>query len=397
MTVAEAVNLAGQLLDANRVSDAEGILEAVLKADPQCVDALHFMGMLHCRQGRVEEAIDSIRRALALAPQYAEAHFNLGNILRAVGRAEEAEQCFRRTLSLAPDLLEAHLALADVLRRAGRREEAAVHYERAVALDPSGAEANFQLGKIYYRLGRASDAAAIFRKWQLMDPQNPVAGHMVAATGGPAVTDRASDGYVRCEFDDFADTFDDVMKSLGYNAPQQIATALAERIAPTRQLDVLDAGCGTGLIGALVRPWARRLVGVDLSRGMIEHARGRRLYNDLITAELTAFVESTSLTFDVIVSADTFIYFGDLSAVFRGIGRCLRKGGLFIFSAEHLQDETVEAGYLLHPHGRYSQSEPYIRRCLSDAGLTTVGVTRSIIRMELKDPVAGLIVTAVKP
>jgi predicted TPR repeat methyltransferase len=397
MTLPEAVKLAGGLLDEHRLSEAERILAAVLQAAPQSVDGLHFMGLLRCQQGRAQEAIELIRTAVSLAPQYAEAHFNLGNILRAMGRGAEAQEAFGRTIELAPEMPEPCLSMADLLRRAGQRAEAVPSYLQALHLDPTLAEAHFQLGKIYYRLGRPSEAAATFRNWLASDPGNPVAQHMVGATGGPVIMDRASDGYVRCEFDDFADTFEEVMTTLGYDAPQQLADALAELVKPQEQLDVLDGGCGTGLVGAGVRPWARHLIGVDLSTGMIEHAGERGIYDELIVAELTAFVESTSSRFDLVVSADTFIYFGDLSAIFRGVGRCLRHGGYFIFSAEHLRDETVECGYLLQPHGRYSQSERYIRRCLADAGLTVVNVTQSIIRLELKEPVEGLIVTAMKP
>ena len=45
------------------------------------------------------------------------------------------------------------------------------------------------------------------------------------------------------------------------------------RLSPAKALDILDAGCGTGLCGPLLAPYARRLVGVDLSDGMLKHAR----------------------------------------------------------------------------------------------------------------------------
>ena len=40
-----------------------------------------------------------------------------------------------------------------------------------------------------------------------------------------------------------------------------------------KQLDVLDAGCGTGLCGPLLAPYARRLVGVDSPEAC---SRGRK-------------------------------------------------------------------------------------------------------------------------
>ena len=63
---------------------------------------------------------------------------------------------------------------------------------------------------------------------------------------------------------------------LGYAAPQ-ILRDLAEMVMPGReQLAILDLGCGTGLAGAVFKPLAARLDGVDLSPAMIEKARARK-------------------------------------------------------------------------------------------------------------------------
>ena len=58
----------------------------------------------------------------------------------------------------------------------------------------------------------------------------------------------------------------------------------------SRSLDVLDAGCGTGLCGPLIAPYARRLVGVDLSERMLDQARARNVYDELVRRELTAYL-----------------------------------------------------------------------------------------------------------
>jgi predicted TPR repeat methyltransferase len=62
----------------------------------------------------------------------------------------------------------------------------------------------------------------------------------------------------------------------------------------SHHLDVLDAGCGTGLCGAIVAPYARRLVGVDLSEGMLVHATSKNVYDSLIKAELTEYLRGTA-------------------------------------------------------------------------------------------------------
>ena len=53
---------------------------------------------------------------------------------------------------------------------------------------------------------------------------------------------------------------------------------------------MLDAGCGTGLCGPLIAPYARRLVGVDLSERMLAQARARDVYDELVKGELTAYL-----------------------------------------------------------------------------------------------------------
>ena len=64
--------------------------------------------------------------------------------------------------------------------------------------------------------------------------------------------------------------------------------------------NILDVGCGTGLCGALLSPYARRLVGVDLSDRMLDQARERNIYDELVKGELTAYLDGCRDAYDVI-------------------------------------------------------------------------------------------------
>jgi predicted TPR repeat methyltransferase len=87
---------------------------------------------------------------------------------------------------------------------------------------------------------------------------------MYAPTSGDKVPQRASAQYVSTFFDRFADSFDSTLERLDYAAPQLLYEALVQRVACGRSgLAVLDAGCGTGLCGALLRSTAKFLAGVD--------------------------------------------------------------------------------------------------------------------------------------
>ena len=111
---------------------------------------------------------------------------------------------------------------------------------------------------------------------------------MLAACSGRDVPARASDAFVEKTFDSFAASFDSKLASLAYRAPALVAEMLAHcGVNASRSLDVLDAGCGTGLCGPFLAPYARRLVGVDLSQGMLAKARARNAYDELAKSELT--------------------------------------------------------------------------------------------------------------
>jgi predicted TPR repeat methyltransferase len=99
--------------------------------------------------------------------------------------------------------------------------------------------------------------------------------------------------YVERLFDDYAAEFDQhLVDQLGYCAPQVLVRLV---LAQGRQAfdDVLDLGCGTGLCGPLLRPHARRLTGLDLSAGMLEVARERAVYDQLLQAELSEHLTRT--------------------------------------------------------------------------------------------------------
>src|SRR4029077_16423873 len=110
-------------------------------------------------------------------------------------------------------------------------------------------------------------------------------------------------------------------------------------------LDVLDAGCGTGLCGLLVAPYARQLVGVDLSEGMLDHARKKNVYDELVRGELTAYLQNRHDAFDLIVTADTLVYFGALEDVAVAAAGALRSGGRVVFTVEEATDDDAPSTY----------------------------------------------------
>jgi predicted TPR repeat methyltransferase len=166
---------------------------------------------------------------------------------------------------------------------------------------------------------------------------------------------------------------------------------------PLNRLDVVDAGCGTGLCGTFVAPFARRLVGVDLSEKMLAQARDKQVYHALVKGELTEFLRANSDAVDLIVSADALVYFGDLKGVVEAATEALRPNGLFVFTLEHAAGDGDGVDYCLEVHGRYSHSRAYVEQLLMSYDLKPTIVIEAELRMEAGVAVPGLVIRAAKP
>jgi predicted TPR repeat methyltransferase len=346
--------------------------------------------------GRFEAAIESYQRAIALDPSHANAHNNLGVLLRVTGQTVKAEAAYRAAIQLNPEHIDAYTNLGILLNGLKRSEEAAACYCRAITLRPKHREARKLLALAHCTLGEFNKAAAIFGHWLAEEPNDPIARHMLAACTGREVPERASNAFVEATFDNFAASFESKLESLSYRAPALVAAMLDESgLAVAHNLDVLDAGCGTGLCGAFVAPFARRLVGVDLSEGMLARAREKRVYHLLVKGELTEYLLDNPEAFDLIVSADALVYFGELKGIIAAFARALRPNGLLVFTLEHAVADRYNGSYHLEPHGRYSHTRAYVEDLLARSGFQSRIVTAEL-RMEAGAQVAGLVTRAIK-
>jgi predicted TPR repeat methyltransferase len=412
---------------AGKLDQAQRLYENILSIDRDHVPALHFFGVLHHQRGDSDAAIASIQRAIELDPAYADAHNNLGNIFRETNQLEAALQAYRRVIELVPGHADAWNNLGVMLRGRGQDEEAQQAYARAIELDAShvaawqnrgnllarlneieDAIASYRrvlalrrndmvaydaLSRTLYRAGRIDDAIAVYREWLLVDPGNAVAEHMLAAATGAVAPERASDRYVRETFDAFAGSFDQVLDQLGYRAPSLIGEFL-DRVLPDADgaLVIADAGCGTGLCARFLRPRATRLVGVDLSAGMLARARTLKQYDELVEAELSGWLAGQQHEYDLIVSADTLCYFGALEQALSGAARALQPSGRLVFTVEKA-DEAVDE-YTLNATGRYSHADSYVRRTLAASSFESIEIEEVVLRRERGHEVSGLLASA---
>jgi predicted TPR repeat methyltransferase len=378
---------------AGRLDEAQAAYEQILSERPDDPDALHFLGLVYFHRQDNDKAVALIERSIAQAPDNPHVWNNLGNILFFWNRRAEAQGAYRRVTEMAPEMAEPWYNIALLLRDDGKFHESVHYFHESLRRQPTFSRAYESLGMLHYRLGQIDYAAEVYRMWAAHEPNNPVALHMAAATSGLNVPERADPRYIERLFDKHAYHFDGNLKQLGYRAPELVTSSLAQHAARRGPLDILDAGCGTGLCGPLLQSLRRRLVGVDLSDRMLELARERGGYDELVVGELCAFMRSYEAQFDAVVSADTLVYFGALEDAFAAAHATLREGGLLVCTLEALLEEGAD-DYRLHVHGRYAHRENYARRVLAQAGFTVLQISREALRRECLQDVVGHLVVA---
>lgn len=83
-----------------QLTEAIGLFEQAIAADPNLAIAHYNLGTAHRARGYLDEAIAAYRQAITLQPNYAEAHQNLGVALFKLGQIPEALQSFNRAIQL---------------------------------------------------------------------------------------------------------------------------------------------------------------------------------------------------------------------------------------------------------------------------------------------------------
>jgi len=98
-------------------------------------------------------------------------------------------------------------------------------------------------------------------------------------------------------------------------------------------------------------------------------------------------------SYDLVVSADTMVYLGDLAPTFRGVVNRLVAGGHYLFASE----AKSGSGWEQTDVSRFRHSESYLREEAARSGLVYLAQMDCTLRYEKEEPVAGFAVALRKP
>jgi predicted TPR repeat methyltransferase len=160
-----------------------------------------------------------------------------------------------------------------------------------------------------------------------------------------ASTDELMDVY-----DGWAARYDDeLLGEWGYTSPQKAVDLLSESMKLS-DLRVLDAGCGTGLVGSFLKvAGVPNITGIDYSSGMLAQAQEKRIYDALHLMDMNQSLDLASNSFDAVTCIGTFTSTHVKPDAVRELVRVTRPGGSVIFTvrddywrATHFVDLVAE-------------------------------------------------------
>lgn len=262
----------------------------------------------------------------------------------------------------------------------------------ALDLAPSWTAGWYRLGEFHHGADALEDAARAWRRAIALDPSDQFGARAkLELVTGERVADTLPPAFVEALFDQYAPRFEAALVGkLAYRGPDLLMDALAAA-GFTHAPRALDLGCGTGLMGAALRPACTWLEGVDLSAGMLAVAARRGIYDRLVKAEI-ATLPLDETGYDLIAAADVFAYMGALEPVMAWCAGSLIPGGRLAFTVE----AGKGAGYVLQDSRRYAHSRDYLQTLLVRAGFEAAQVTPCVVRRDRGADIASFAVTALR-
>lgn len=379
--------------------------------------------------GNLQGAVTAARRAVALAPEWPVGLIELSLSLARIDQHDEALEVARKAMRLAPDDLKIIPRAVAVADRAQHSADAIAWAAKGLQLQPDDLRYRQVLGFHLARQKKYAEARGHFDNMLASEPDNEHAlrGALTCAietkdSAAPSLADRLlalqpDDESVRYYhaiahgqtpttqprstvsslFDDYAPRFDmHLVRGLKYKVPERTAQILTE-LHPDRRFNLLDLGCGTGLLGVYLGPIQGFIIGVDLSEKMIEQAARHNIYARFHNVNvLDALRDTPADHYEAITCLDVLVYVGDLTPVIPNAFRILKAGGHFIFSCEAAAED--EDDLVLRKSQRYAHKASHVEQMCRDAGFDEVRIEHlPALRMEGNEPLPGFLVIAHKP
>lgn len=389
------LGLVAQLND--EIDQATAHFMACIKTNPQHATALQNLGAIMLKDNKQQDALNYFKRAVEADPSHPEAHHNLASLYLHQGQLALALKHYMAVLDQQQDL-DTYYNIATTLMHLDRHNDALDYFKSALKIDPKHLNTHLNMAAVYLKKRERMPAIEHYQTVLTLEPDNQEVQYLLAALGNTPDVDysAAPNAYVEHLFDQYAGHFDTHLnKFLDYQVPAQIEAVMAKRLAlpQSAHLKILDLGCGTGLCGLKLKPWAIELIGIDLSQKMLDKAKEKSIYHQLECLDLLSALNQFQDN-DLIIAGDVLPYLGKLDSIFEAVNGALRKNGHFVFTVEAFTLDTEEGNkdYTLQASARFAHRQSYIEQALQTAGLKLISLQSIRLREDAGQSIMGYLV-----
>lgn len=152
------------LLKEGRVGEAIETFQAIIRENPQSVNAMRFLAMAYWKDSeRLDDAEALLRRVVEIAPDYVTAWINLGMVLVERTKVIDAIDSYSHATRLEPDNPAAWGGLGNAYAVANYQDKGAEAYGRAVQLSPNSPSLQMGYAHILKTLGDQAGSLKAYR------------------------------------------------------------------------------------------------------------------------------------------------------------------------------------------------------------------------------------------
>ena len=245
---------------------------------------------------------------------------------------------------------------------------------------PDNIDAHYNLARCYMFRGANKEAKKKLEHVLKKIPDHVEAKYLLKKIDSPKTVEFIPESLIKETIDIRADFYRQDYIDNGYSGSKALVNEVFRNVNDKNpNYDVLDLGCGTGVCGFILkkRSLARRIVGVDLSKIMIETCREKRVesepvYDELHEAEISKYLQSEQSKYNLVLSDLATDFIGKLDGYAVSIKRVLVDGGCYA-AVVRWEDELKEGYKLNSDYEEFSYSKKYFVDNFAKAGLKLTG------------------------
>jgi len=337
---------------------AISFFQEVLRVESCHLEATRLMAWACIELGWYEEAVRGCDKLIALNYQVMTALYNKGVVLLGQMRLLEAKICFEKIDSHDPNYINAQINLAVLHLKLGNNKKSVFYYQKVLSILPGHEHANY----------------------------------MIAALTGKNIFKKTPKEFIQQLYAAYAANYEyDMLGQLNYRVPELLKNFFLKHSMLKNNLkSVLDLGCGTGLAGQCFKPFAKELIGVDLSLEMLQKSKEKNIYEELHCMQMEQYLLTCNKKFDLVYASDSLIYTGDLSHLFSLVQAVLLPKSYFLFSVEAKEENNIS--YRLNETGRFSHELSYLGDLAKKAAWEWLARDSVVLRTQHDESVQGFLV-----